>query len=170
MKWSRLALGTNSYIKSFSFPSKQKPRSLTKFRCWSLATNKTSFLNSRSPCLESLDNLFTAISCPFESLPWRYIRTSQQPTQYIEKFDNYDILYLVLFSKYVFIFFIIMLLLINKHLLWLYMYIELSILPFNLKKKNVMWQDYNGMCKKGSLIGNPFKKIKLSLKIYVLIA
>ena len=61
-------------MRSLSIPSKQKPRSLTKFRCWSLATIKISFLNSKSPCPEFLDSLFTAISCPSESLPYRCIR------------------------------------------------------------------------------------------------
>ena len=56
-------------MRSLSFPSMQNPRSLIKFRCWSLATKRTSFLNSKSPCLEFIDNLFTAISCPFECLP-----------------------------------------------------------------------------------------------------
>ena len=70
MKWSRLALGTNSYTRSLSLPSRQKPRSLTRLRCWSLATSITSFLNSRSPWPEPMDNLFTAMSCPLESVPW----------------------------------------------------------------------------------------------------
>lgn len=51
----------------------QQPRSLTRFRCWSLAISFTSFLNSSIPCFESLESLFTAISCPFESLPYKFI-------------------------------------------------------------------------------------------------
>ena len=58
-----------SYTNSFSIPSKEKPNSLTKFLCWGLANRRTSFLNSISPCPESIDSLFTAISRPFGSFP-----------------------------------------------------------------------------------------------------
>ena len=68
-KWSRLLLGTYSYTGSFSSPAKQNPSNLTKFLCSSFATNKTSFLNSFSPWPEVLDSLFTAITCPFDSVP-----------------------------------------------------------------------------------------------------
>ena len=53
----------------------QYPRSFTRFRCWSLAMYLTSFLNSWSPCLESFDSLFTAISCPDSKIPWNYHST-----------------------------------------------------------------------------------------------
>lgn len=49
--------------------SKQNPKSLTRFLCWSLATSTTSLLNSAAHCPELLDSLFTAISHPFISIP-----------------------------------------------------------------------------------------------------
>lgn len=45
---------------------------VTKFLCWSLAINKTSFLNSFPPCVELFESLFTAICRPFKSVPWKY--------------------------------------------------------------------------------------------------
>ena len=76
IKLSKLEFWTNSYTSNFSIPSKAKPKSLTKFLCWSLANKRTSFLNSMFPCPESLDNLFTAISWPFGNFPWNYDTTN----------------------------------------------------------------------------------------------
>lgn len=82
MKWSRLELGRSSYTRILSFCSKQKPRSLTKFLCWSLETNLTSFLNSCCPCLEFINNLLTAICFPLSSMPW-YIKKIRKPSKQI---------------------------------------------------------------------------------------
>jgi hypothetical protein len=61
---SKLLLGMYSKISSFSSPSTQQPRNLTKFLCCSLAIRITSFLNSTVLCLESLLSLLMATSCP----------------------------------------------------------------------------------------------------------
>jgi hypothetical protein len=47
----------------------QRPSRRTKFLCWSFANRTTSFFISTCPCCEVADNLFTAISCPFCSVP-----------------------------------------------------------------------------------------------------
>lgn len=60
-------------MRILSFCSKLKPRSLTKFLCWSFANNITSFLNSCSPCPELSDSLFTATFRPSSSWPWWYL-------------------------------------------------------------------------------------------------
>jgi len=73
MKKSKLLFGKYSYISIFSSSWMQQPKSLTRFLCWSLDINLTSFINSFIPCPEVLDNLLTAISCPLPRLPWNYI-------------------------------------------------------------------------------------------------
>jgi len=70
-KVSKLLLGTYSYTSSFSSSSKHTPWSLTRFLCWSLATSTSSFLSSSIPCLEFVESLFTAISCPSGSIPFK---------------------------------------------------------------------------------------------------
>ena len=50
----------------------QQPRSLTRFRCWSLEIIITSFTNSSRPWLELFESLFTAISCPNNSSPFKF--------------------------------------------------------------------------------------------------
>lgn len=67
---SRLPLGMYSYINNISSPWIQHPKSFTRFLCWSLAIQITSFLNSSNPCMEVLDSRFTAISRPSRT-PWR---------------------------------------------------------------------------------------------------
>ena len=61
---SKLLFGRYSYIKSFSFPASQHPRSRTKFLCCSFAIRITSFLNSFVPCWESVLSLLTATCWP----------------------------------------------------------------------------------------------------------
>lgn len=100
IKWSRLLLGRNSYTSSRSFCCKQKPRSLTKFRCWSVTINCTSFLNSMSPWLESLDNLFTAISFTLESFPWKWLTSVKiWPGCCVHRNVSFISVYLVNWSK-----------------------------------------------------------------------
>ena len=71
MNESRLLLAIYSYINILSPFSVQQPRSVTRFLCWSFAIHETSFLNSSSPWLEFFESLFTAISSPSVSLPWK---------------------------------------------------------------------------------------------------
>ena len=47
----------------------QQPISLTRFLCWSLEITTTSFINSSSPCVDALESLFTAMSCPSANFP-----------------------------------------------------------------------------------------------------
>lgn len=61
---SKLLLGMYSKINSFSSPSMQQARNLTKFLCCTFAIRTTSFLNSAIPCSESLLSLLMATSCP----------------------------------------------------------------------------------------------------------
>ena len=71
MKMSRLLLGMNSYMSSFSSPPMPQPKSLTSFLSWSFAISMISFLNSSAPCHDFLDSLLTAIYIPFGSTPWK---------------------------------------------------------------------------------------------------
>lgn len=72
-KQSKLLFSMYSYISIFSGPEMLHPISRTRFRCWSLAINKTSFLNSSRPCVDVLESVLTAISCPSSSLPCSYV-------------------------------------------------------------------------------------------------
>lgn len=72
MYFSRLERAKNSYTRSLSSRCMENPRSLTKFLCWSFAINFTSFSNSFFPWLEFFESLFTATSCPSESLPCKF--------------------------------------------------------------------------------------------------
>lgn len=72
IKKSKLLFSMYSYISIFSGPEMLHPISRTRFRCWSLAINKTSFLNSSRPCLDVLESVLTATSCPSSSLPCNY--------------------------------------------------------------------------------------------------
>ncbi|BAS88055.1 Os04g0197275, partial [Oryza sativa Japonica Group] len=67
---SRLLLGMYSYTSSFS-SCKQTPSNRTKFLCLSLAASTSSFFNSWNPCEEVFESLFTAISSPSSSIPWK---------------------------------------------------------------------------------------------------
>ena len=67
----------------------QYPKSLTRLRCCNFAIKVTSVLNSFNPCTEPCESLFTAISWPSVSVPWKY--------SYISRFYWYQIRWELLF-------------------------------------------------------------------------
>lgn len=131
--FSRLWFGTYSKMSICSSPSKQQPKSLTRFLCWSFATNTTSFLNSSRPCLEHLKSLFTAISWPSESLPWRRKWIKERPLVIFYRTHENHIL-----SSLLLLLLLLWLIITNDMKLVLYrLFKRRSMLPAkNKKKKN----------------------------------
>ncbi len=85
--WWRLLLARNSYTSRRSSPLRQQPRSLTRLRCWTPVMSITSFKNSSCPCLELIDNCFTATSVPSGNTPCN-VHTTENATAQLTILQN----------------------------------------------------------------------------------